>query len=114
MRRFAFAAALLPVALVAAMPSAEAQSRRRADDGAPLVLNVRPRSFLDPGPVVPQNSLNRYAFESTRSYLTNPPYINLQERYGGSVLPDPVTNAPFAGGRNPFGPIDFEAPPGLR
>ncbi len=29
------------------------------------------------------------------------------------VLPDPITNGPFVGARNPIGPVDFVAPGGL-
>ena len=42
------------------------------------------------------------------------PYGNLSSRYGQDLLPDPITNGPFVGARNPFGPIDFVAPDALR
>jgi hypothetical protein len=32
---------------------------------------------------------------------------------GRGVLPDPVTNGPYVGATNPFGPINYVAPPGL-
>ena len=92
---------------------ADAQSRRR--QGQPVVLRVTPRSFLDPGTVVPVGSLNRTTsgYAQTQSYLRSPPYAPNGERFGVGVLPDPITNGPFVGARNPFGPIDYVAPPGL-
>ena len=40
----------------------------------------------------------------TQSHLNLPPYIGQRERFGASVLPDPISNGPFPGpnGRNPF------------
>ncbi len=100
---------------VTALPgSAEAQGVRR-QRGDVLILNVRPRSFLDAGRVAPVGSENRYAGGwQVRSYLNSPPYANLNERYGGGVLPDPIIGGPFVGARNPFGPVDYVAPAGLR
>ena len=74
-----------------------------------------PRSFLDPGTVVPVGSLNRTTsgYAQTQSYLLSPPYAPNRERFGLGVLPDPITNGPFVGARNPFSPIDYVAPPGL-
>ena len=99
---------------------AEAQSRQRQarqalGQGGPLVLRVTPRSFLDPGPVVPVGSINPgyTGYGQTQSYLLSPPYAPNGERFGVGVLPDPITNGPFVGSRNPFGPVDFVAPPGL-
>ncbi len=40
--------------------------------------------------------------------------IAWSSRYGTDLLPDPITNGPFVGARNPFGPIDFVAPDALR
>ena len=99
-------------------PQAEAQSRKRQTTGGgrPLVLRVTPRSFLDPGNVVPVGSINPgyTGYGQTQSYLLFPPYGQNRERFGGAgVLPDPVTNGPFVGSRNPFGPVDYVAPPGL-
>ena len=73
-----------------------------------LILNVRPRSYLDAGNVVPVGSMNYPAsgFGQTVSYLNLPPYLGMRERFGASVLPDPITNGPFIGARNPFGPVD--------
>ena len=114
MRRPIALAVLSLAALAAAIPAAEAQDRRRTGDG--LSITVRPRSFLDAGTVVPVGSLASpaSAFGQTRSYVLFPPYGNLSSRYGTDLLPDPITNGPFVGARNPFGPIDFVAPDALR
>src|SRR5215207_9437542 len=109
--------ALLILLATAALPAlaapADAQGRRQ--EGRPLVLRVTPRSFLDPGPVVPVGSINPgyTGYGQTQSYLLSPPYAPNGERFGVGVLPDPITNGPFVGSRNPFGPVDFVAPPGL-
>lgn len=98
-------AVLSVLALAASSAATEsfAQSRR---DGGPLVLRVQPRSFLDAGRVAPVGSMNRYATQSHASHLTSPPFITQRERYGESVLPDPMTG-PFIGASNPFGPVDY-------
>ena len=112
MRRLALLGLMSIAALMAAVPDAEAQLRRRGEDT--LTLNVRPRSFLDAGRVVPVGTYNRYAgVGQVQSYLNLPPWVNQRDRFGEGTLPDPITNGPFVGARNPFGPIDFVAPPGL-
>jgi hypothetical protein len=95
--------------IVSALP-AEAQERRTAE--RPLVLRVTPRSFLDPGPVVPVGSLDRTTsgYAQTQSYLMNPSYAQNGERFGGGALPDPITNGPYVGSRNAFAPADAAAP----
>ena len=114
MRRLA-AIAALAVATVSALP-AEAQTRLRRQGEDVLILNVRPRSYLDAGNVVPVGSMNYTTSGAgyVASNLNLPPYIGMKDRFGEGVLPDPIQNSPFVGGRNPFGPIDFVAPPGLR
>ena len=114
MRRPVVLAVLSLAALAAAIPVAEAQDRRRPGEG--LSITVRPRSFLEAGTVVPVGSLSSpaSAFGQTRSYVLFPPYANLGSRYGQDLLPDSITNGPFVGARNPFGPIDFVAPDALR
>src|SRR4051812_14392401 len=111
---------LLPALVVFALfahSAAHAQSRRSQQGVATpsnvLILRVRPRTFLDPGTVVPVGSLDRTAsgFAQTQSYLANPPWGS-RDRFGQGSLPDPITNGPFLGSRNPFSPIDFAAPPG--
>ena len=70
----------------------------------PLRLNVRPRSWLDPGNVVsPGTNVNPASpLGQTVSFMLSPPYQNMKERFEGSVLPDPI-GGPFTGARN--GPI---------
>jgi hypothetical protein len=95
-------------------PVAEAQSLRRRGEER-IILNVRPRSYLDAGNVVAVGTEDRFAtgFGQTASYLNLPPWHNMRERFGESSLPDPITNGPFVGASNPFGPIDYVAPRGL-
>ncbi len=107
MRRIAALAALSVAAFAAAAP-AEAQVRRVR--GEPLVIRVQPRSFLDAGRVVQPGSLNRVTsgYAQTQSYLNMPPYAGQRERLAHTgILPDPVTNGPFVGARNPFGRVDW-------
>ncbi|MBB4041344.1 hypothetical protein GGR34_003014 [Microvirga flocculans] len=102
MRRFALLGlGLMAVTSLAPLTEACAQDR-------PLVLRVQPRSFLDPGNVVAPNSLNRgySGYGQAQSYLASPPYAPSGERFGMGVLPDPITNGPFVGARNPFPTFD--------
>ena len=107
MRRFA-AYAALAVAAVSALP-ADAQTRVRRQGEDVLILNVRPRSYLDAGNVVPVGSLDSPASPrgQVASYLNLPPYIGQRDNFGEGVLPDPVLNGPFVGARNPFGTPNF-------
>ena len=116
--------AVLMILATAALPilatPAEARSRQRQarqdpGQGSPLVLRVTPRSFLDPGKVVPVGSINPgySGYGQTQSYLLSPPYAPSGAGFGVGTLPDPITNGPFVGSRNPFGPVDFVAPRGL-
>ena len=110
MRRIALLGLASLAALTTFSVAAEAQTRNR-----PLVLRVQPRSFLDPGPVVPVGSINPgyTGYGQAQSYLLSPPYAPNGERFGVGALPDPITNGPFVGANNPFNPIDYVAPPGL-
>ncbi|MBF9233017.1 hypothetical protein [Microvirga alba] len=92
-------------AMTALSVAAEAQPRRER----PLVLRVTPRSYLNPGTMVPVDSLypGVSGYGQTQAYLLSPPYAQQRERFGQGVLPDPITNGPYVGARNPFGPIDF-------
>lgn len=90
-----FSAILANLALAGAV---EAQER-------PLTFRVTPRSFLDPGPVAPPGTLNRYVTQPHLSYLTNPPWGHRRDQFGEGVLPDPI-GGPFIGARNPFGDVD--------
>jgi hypothetical protein len=80
----------------------EAQTRDR-----PLTFRVQPRSFLDPGNVVAPGSINPgvTGYGQTQAYLLSPPYASNGERFGMGLLPDPITNGPFVGSRNPFPPF---------
>jgi hypothetical protein len=106
MHRFAVIGLASLAAVSAFSVAAEAQSER------PLVLRVQPRSFLDPGPVAPVGSLNRYATQPQLSYMTNPPWSNNRERFGESNLPDPI-GGPFVGARSPF-PLDVDTTGSIR
>ena len=110
MRRLAAFAALAVVA-ISALP-AEAQTRLRRQGEDVLILNVRPRSYLDAGNVVPVGSINypTSGYGQTASYLNLPPWHNMRDRFGEGSLPDPITNGPFVGARNPIGPVDYVAP----
>ena len=112
MRRLTVLAAL-SIAALSAVPvaSAEAQTRTYRRNGEVLILNVRPRSYLDAGNVVPVGSMNypTSGYGQTVSYLNLPPYVGQRERFGASVLPDPVSNGPYPGPnpRNPFSGIGW-------
>ena len=100
---------LLTLAALASAAPAEAQVRRRAPEEG-LVVNVRPRSFLDAGRVVRPGDLDHPVVgprAQVASYLLIPPYLGQRDRLGEGVLPDPITNGPFVGARNPYGPVDF-------
>jgi|SRR3712207_4541808 len=96
MRRFA----LLGLASLAALTTVSVVADAQAQD-RPLVLRVQPRSFLDPGPVVPVGSLNRYVTAPMISSVANPPWAFQRDRFGEGSLPDPI-GGPFVGARNPF------------
>ncbi len=109
MRRFAVLAAASVATFTALAPVAEAQTLRRRGEQT-IILDVRPRSYLDAGNVVPVGSENRFGtgFGQTASYLNLPPWHQQRDRFGEGSLPDPITNGPFVGARNPFGPIPFQ------
>src|SRR4051812_21945268 len=89
---------VLSLLLVAAsLTSADAQTRTRK----PLRLTVTPRSYLEPGNVVPVGSLQNYATFN----LLSPPSTAPQITWGESNLPPRI-----GGGRNPFGPVDWGGP----
>jgi hypothetical protein len=98
------------LAVLAAGTAAEAQESYHVN--GPLRLNVRPRSWLELGNnAQPGSSVNpASAYGQTVSYLANPPWINMRDRFGEGVLPDPITNGPFVGATNPIGPVDFNNP----
>ena len=110
MRRFVALSFLSLAALATTVPMAEAQTRRSVavveTVGQTVVLRVRPRSFLDAGNVVAPGTTNRYATRDIVSYINNPPYVNMRDRFGEGLLPDPI-GGPFVGARNPFSPVDY-------
>jgi len=112
MRRFLTLSFLSLAGVAAAVPPAEAQNSRRGDA---LILNVRPRSWLNPGNVIPVGAQVNPAspLGQTISYMVLPPWQNMRDRFGEGVLPDPI-GGPFIGARNPIGPVDFVAPDFLR
>ena len=106
--------ALSALAAAAASTGAQAQNRTGAtyDIRSPdhIVIRVRPRSWLDAGRVVEPRSMGNPATDgrfSAAQYLNSPPYIGMKHRFGAGVLPDPITNGPFIGARNIFGPVDY-------
>lgn len=114
MRRLLLCAASL-ASLTLLGTSANAQGVReyreyRTSANGPLRLQVRPRSWLDAGnTVAPYSGVNPASAQGQlASYLNNPPWQTQRDRFGEGVLPDPITNGPFPGASNPFGPIDFE------
>ena len=54
-------------------------------------LTVRPRSYLDPGDVVPEGSLNQYVWLPNRPNNDLPDTGGLAWRYGAGTLPGPFT-----------------------
>jgi hypothetical protein len=108
MRRLAAFAALSIAALSALPAEAQTRSLRRSGEDV-LILNVRPRSYLDAGNVVQPGSLNRSTsgYGQTVSYLNMPPPAGMREAlWHNGILPDRV-HGPFVGSRNPFGRVDF-------
>jgi hypothetical protein len=87
LRSTTLALALAAVGSLAAMPAAEAQSRE------PLRVIVQKRSYLDPGPVVPVGSMNRYA----TAHSFSSPVPSIGERHSAGVLPSHI-----GAGTNPF------------
>lgn len=94
---------------------AEAQPRYVATRVGPaLPIRIRPRSWLDAGNVVePGNgSVGNPATNPqfiTASYLNSPPY-GRNDRFGGGILSDPITNGPFIGARSSaIRNVDFSA-----
>jgi hypothetical protein len=107
----------LTLAAVGANTAAEAQGRYAPAGyrvSAPLPIRIRPRSWLDAGNVVEANngSVGNPATNPhfiTASYLNSPPY-GRNDRFGGGILPDPITNGPFIGARSSaIHNIDFSA-----
>ena len=111
MRRLAVLAAASVATFMALAPVAEAQTLRRRGEQT-FIVDVKPRSYLDAGNVVPVGWELRCGrgFGQTASYLNLPPWQHMKDRFGERSLHDPITNGPFVGARNPIGPVDFVAP----
>ena len=105
MRLAAFAVATALVTFAAGT----AQAQQSYNVRGPLKLTVRAKSFLEPGNVVaPYSRVNPSSpAGQITSYVSIPPYANMQELYRGNALPDAVTNGPFVGARNPIGPVNY-------
>jgi hypothetical protein len=70
--------------LVLGASLAEAQTRNKTREAPPLT--IQPRSFLDPGPIVPVGSTNRYM--SAVTTLATPVYSNTGPAdFGYNALP---------------------------
>lgn len=97
---------------VAADAASQHRYRHRAPLDSPLIVQVPPRSFLDPGPAVPVGSLSKYVYASQYHYTWPYSYTN---HYGHPPLPRcgvesehmyqcPSSIVPFANGLD-FGPL---------
>lgn len=102
------AAALATVAAILAFGTGTAEAQQSYRVNGPLKLTVRARSFLDAGnTVAPYSQVNpASAYGQQISYLVNPPYANMRDRFGEGTLPDPI-DGPFIGARSAFGPVDY-------
>lgn len=97
------------VAALLVFGATEVSAQQSYHVNGPLRLNVRARSFLDAG-----NNVQAYsrvnpasALGQTVSYNTSPPWAAMRDRFGEGILPDPLTNGPFVGADNIFGPVDY-------
>lgn len=67
------------------MIAAEAEAQQRRARSAPPEITIQRRSFLDPGPVVPRDSLRNYVTMDT--ILREPVYNNQRGMLGLETLP---------------------------
>ena len=104
MRRLVLIAAASASAFVTGaltvVPEADAQTLRRRGEQR-IIVNVRPRSYLDAGNVVPVGSMNRYA---SQHFASAPAYSSVGSWFGEDTLP-----ARIGAGVNPFANT-FETP----
>ncbi|GEP02006.1 hypothetical protein [Methylobacterium oxalidis] len=82
----------------------------------PLPIRIRPRSWLDAGNVVePGSTAGGLGNPATNPQLIAAsnqlnPVWGRNDRFGGGILPDPITNGPFIGARSSaIRNIDFSA-----
>lgn len=111
MRVFKMLALALCAATLVDLTSAEAAMRSRSRYRVParetFVVPVAPRSFLDPGPVVPVGSLSRYVYAG--QYPLSHPYPHINHfgepplpsyyEYPGQPLIDHIDFGPLSGSR---------------
>ena len=118
MKRLAILAVIILSGMLADHSPAEAQGRRQQQrevipDNV-LILRVRPRTFLDPGTVVPVGSLDRTTsgFAQTQSYLANPPWGSRTDSIRARFpIPSQTVRSLAVATRSD--PLDFVAPSGL-
>jgi hypothetical protein len=91
-------AVIATAALATTQADARVRHRYRVAAHPPLIVPVEPRSFLDPGPVVPVGSLSSYVYVSQYPYSM--PYS--YRHYGEPPLPSYGD-----GGRPQFEHLDF-------
>lgn len=89
---------LIASTLLAAVAASLLASAAEAQTRKPLRFSVQPRSYLDPGKVVPVGSLQNYATLDRYSPITTAPTF---------IKADAALPPRIGGGRNPFGPIDW-------
>jgi len=97
------AIAVLAAGVLSTVPADAASQRHyryRVPARAPLVVQVPPRSFLDPGPVVPVGSMSSYVYVSQYPYSM--PY-SFTNHYGRPPLPE-QQGYPLFNGLD-FGPL---------
>jgi hypothetical protein len=98
-------AALAAGALSTVPADAAVRHHHRYAGPPPFVVKVPPRSFLDPGPVVPVGSLSNYVYVSQYHYFWPWSYTN---HYGHPPLPRcGVASAHLLACDNPFVGLDF-------
>ncbi|WP_230530549.1 hypothetical protein [Microvirga roseola] len=112
MRRFALIGLGVLTAGMAFSPVADAQAQER-----PLTFRVTPRSFLDPGNVVPPGSIggSTVTMSYRQTFVDRPTaWWSARDLYGEGLLPDPAGGpGPWVGAANPFGPIGPNLPTGV-
>ncbi|HEY8578793.1 MAG TPA: hypothetical protein VIL72_02830 [Beijerinckiaceae bacterium] len=75
----------LAAAAATAVAIADAHAQARRGRAEPPPLTIQRRSFLDPGRVVPVDSMRNYVLIGT--YLNQPVYDNQRGRFGLETLP---------------------------
>jgi hypothetical protein len=92
---------IVALAITAAALTSVAASLAEAQTRRPRTLTVTPRSYLDPGNVVPVGSLSNYVLAGT--VLAQP------VTYGQPKQDYPLPHRFDVPGRNPFPPFSFPA-----